>query len=251
MSELKPLEGQVALVTGGGRGIGRGICIKLAQYGATVMVNYSRSRDAADEVVREIESKGGKAKAIGFDVANAEVVEKSIKEICDEFQKIDILVNNAGIAIDSLAMRMKTEDWQRTLDVNLSGPFYCTRAVIKSMMKARYGRIVNISSVIGEMGNAGQAAYAASKAGLIGMTKSLAKELASRGVTVNAVTPGYISTEMTASMADEYRQKLVQSIPLGRVGEVDDLVEAVAFFALPGASYITGQILSVNGGLYI
>ncbi|MCC6933840.1 MAG: 3-oxoacyl-[acyl-carrier-protein] reductase [Deltaproteobacteria bacterium] len=247
----KPLNEQVAIVTGGGRGIGRGICLKLAELGATVIVNYSRSQSAADEVIQQITTAGGKAMAIGFDVASPDQVDEGFKKVMDEFKRIDILVNNAGIAIDSLAMRMKTEDWQKQIEVNLSGPFYCSRAAIKTMIKARYGRIVNISSVIGEMGNAGQSAYASSKAGLIGMTKSLAKELASRGVTVNAVTPGFIATEMTATMTEDNKNKLLEQIPLARLGEVSDLVEAVAFFTLPGAGYMTGQILGVNGGLHM
>ena len=251
MHENQLLKDQVVLVTGGGRGIGKALCLKFASLGATVIVNYSRSKDAADSVVSEIIQNGGQAKTLGFDVSDADAVEQGVKTIVEEFKHIDVLVNNAGIAIDNLAMRLKKEDWQRQIDVNLSGSFYCAQAVLKFMMKARYGRIINISSVIGEMGNVGQVAYAASKAGVIGMTKSLAKELASRGVTVNAVTPGFIATEMTANLNEEYKAKLLSQIPLGRLGEVEDLTEAVIFFALPGASYITGQILGVNGGLYV
>ena len=251
MSCQKPLLEQVAIVTGGGRGIGRAVCLKLADLGAAVVVNYSRSQTAADEVVKQISDHGGKACALQFDVANPDQVDEGIKTVLEQYKRIDILINNAGIAIDSLAMRMKNEDWQKQLEVNLSGPFYCARAVIKPMMKARYGRIVNISSVIGEMGNAGQAAYSASKAGIIGMTKSLAKELASRNITVNAIAPGYIATEMTSTMSEENKQKLLAQIPLARLGEVSDLADAVSFFTLPGASYVTGQVLGVNGGLHM
>lgn len=251
MQDSQPLKEQVVVVTGGGRGIGRALSLKFASLGATVMVNYSRREDAAAAVVNEILANGGNAKALGFDVADAEAVESAFNEIFEEYKRIDVLVNNAGIAIDALAMRLRKEDWQRQLDVNLSGSFFCAQAALKYMMKARYGRIINISSVIGEMGNAGQVAYSASKAGVIGMTKSLAKELAVRGVTVNAITPGFIATDMTSNLNEEYKAKLLSQIPLGRLGEVDDLVDAVTFFALPGSSYITGQVLGVNGGLYM
>ena len=248
---MTTLTGKVVLVTGGSRGIGRGICIKLAELGATVFVNFSSRQDAADEVVKVIQGNGGKAFAIGFNVDDSAAVDAAISKIIEQEKKLDILVNNAGISIDSLAMRMSDESWKRVLDVNLSGSFYCSRAAIKPMMKARSGRIINVSSVVGRMGNAGQAAYAASKAGVIGMTKSLAKELASRNITVNAIAPGYIMTDMTGTLAPEYKDKLLQAIPLGRLGDVADLVEAVAFLASDGAKYITGQILGVDGGLYI
>ena len=248
---MTTLANKVALVTGGSRGIGRGICIKLAQCGATVFVNFSSRQDAADEVVNVIRDNGGKAFAIGFNVDDSSAVDAAVSKIIEQEKRLDILVNNAGISIDSLAMRMSDENWKRVLDVNLSGSFYCSRAAIKPMMKARSGRIINISSVIGRMGNAGQAAYSASKAGVIGMTKSLAKELASRNITVNAIAPGYIATDMTSSIAPEYKDKLVQVIPLGRLGEVEDLVESVAFLASDGAKYITGQVLGVDGGMYM
>ena len=245
------LVNKIALVTGGSRGIGRGVCIKLAQLGATVFVNYSSRRDAADEVVNIIQSSGGKAFAIGFNVDDSAAVDAAVAKIIEQEKKLDILVNNAGISIDSLAMRMSDENWKRVLDVNLSGSFYCARAAIRPMMKARSGRIINVSSVVGRMGNAGQAAYSASKAGVIGMTKSLARELASRNITVNAIAPGYITTDMTDALASEHKEKLMQVIPLGRLGGVEDLVEAVAFLASDGAGYITGQILGIDGGMYM
>ena len=248
---MTTLNNKIALVTGGSRGIGRGISIKLAQLGATVFVNFSSRSEAAEEVVKIIQGNGGKAYVLGFNVDDSSAVDAAIATIIEQEKKLDILVNNAGISIDALAMRMSDENWRRVLDVNLSGSFYCARASIKHMMKARSGRIINVSSVIGRMGNAGQAAYAASKAGIIGMTKSLAKELASRNITVNAIAPGYITTDMTGALASEHKDKIIQAIPLGRLGEVDDLVEAVAFLASDGAGYITGQVLGVDGGMYM
>ncbi len=246
------LENQIAVVTGASRGIGRAIAVKLGSLGATVVVNYSKSREQADEVVSLIRSNGGQAQSVGFDVGNAEAVEEGFKAINEQNGgRVDILVNNAGIAVDSLLVRTRPSDWQRTIDVNLSGCFYCARLAAKSMIKARTGRIVNISSVIGEIGNAGQAAYSASKAGIIGLTKSLARELASRAITVNAITPGYIDTEMTASMDQAMQEKLLEQIPLRKIGTADDVAEVVAFLASPGGSYITGHILAVNGGLHM
>ena len=245
------LQGRVALVTGGSRGIGRSICTALAAQGASVVVNYARNADMAGEVVRELQAMGVESRAIGFDVADEEAVEASIKTIIGDLGKIDVLVNNAGIAKDGLVVRTKKQDWQSTIDINLSGSFYCARAVAKSMMKERFGRIINISSVIGEMGNAGQVAYAASKAGIFGMTKSLARELGSRGITVNAVTPGYIKTDMTAVMSEEHTQALLGNISLGRLGEPEDVASLVSFLALPISGYITGQVIGVNGGLYM
>lgn len=245
------LSGQIALVTGGSRGIGRAVCMKLSQLGATVVVNYqSRSKDA-DEVVAEIQKLGGQAKAMGFDVSKSEQVEEAVKQVLSEFGKIDVLINNAGIAIDSLVMRMKDADWEKTIAVNLTGCFNLCKSVSKAMLKARSGRIVNISSVVGEMGNAGQVAYSASKSGIFGLTKSLSRELASRGVTVNAVAPGYIKTDMTAGINEEAATALMAQIPLGRLGDAEDVASAVAFLSSPESSYITGQILSVNGGMYM
>lgn len=248
---VKSLEGQVAVVTGGGRGIGRAISLKLATLGAKVAVNYSRSHTDADEVVKEITQAGGAAIAVQFDVADEAAVDTGMQKILDEFGRIDILVNNAGIAVDGLLVRTKAEDWARTLGINLTGSFLCSKAVAKSMMRARHGRIINISSVIGEMGNAGQAAYSASKSGVFGLTKSLAKELGSRGITVNAITPGYIQTEMTAEMSDEQTAKILENVPLGRLGTVEDISGVIAFLASDDAKYITGQVLGVNGGMYM
>lgn len=247
----KTLKGQVAVVTGGSRGIGAAICKKLAGCGAKVIVNYSSSPQAAEAVVAEIKSAGGEAEALQFSVDNSDAVDTAFKGILERCGRVDILVNNAGIALDNLVMRTKNEEWQKTLDVNLSGCFYCARAVSRPMMKQRSGRIINISSVIGEMGNAGQAAYAASKAGLIGLTKSLAKELASRNILVNAVTPGYIQTDMTGEMDEATKEKILSSIPLGEIGSADHIADAVVFLSLPTSRYITGQILAVNGGMYM
>lgn len=246
------LQGQVALVTGGGRGIGSAVCERLASLGAAVAVNYSRSSDSANELVKRIETAGGRALAVQFDVSDEEGVERGIKQIVEQLGGLDILVNNAGIAIDGLILRTKAEDWKRTIDINLTGAFLCSRAASKIMVKAKKGgRIINISSVIGEMGNAGQVAYSASKSGLFGMTKSLARELGSRAVTVNAITPGYIETEMTSGMSEEQVTALLQQIPLGRIGQSDDVAELVAFLAQPAAGYITGEIIAVNGGMHM
>ena len=250
MSEA-PLAGQVALVTGGSRGIGKAICLELASLGANVAVNYASNAAKAQEVVAEIIEMGREAIACGFDVSQPQSVADGVKEIVSTFGKIDILVNNAGIAKDGLLVRTSESDWQRTIDINLSGCFYCAKAVAKSMMKSRYGRIVNVSSVIGEMGNAGQTAYAASKAGIFGLTKSLARELGGRNITVNAVTPGFIETDMTSSMSPEQIESLQQSIALGRLGSAKDVAKTIAFLSSPDSAYITGQVLGVNGGMHM
>lgn len=248
MSQLK---GRVALVTGGSRGIGRAISVRLAEQGAHVYVNYSSGKEAAEETVRMCEAAGGTAEIIGFTVADSAGVDQAFDAIRAKSQKLDILVNNAGIAHDGLFMRMKDEEWHKVIDVNLTGCFYCARAATKMMMKARYGRIINISSIVGEMGNAGQVPYVSSKAGLIGMTKAIAREMASRNITVNAITPGFIETEMTEQLDEKVRTHHMSGIPLARFGSADDVAAAVAFLAGDGASYITGQVLGVNGGMYM
>lgn len=249
------LKGQVAIVSGGGRGIGRAVSLRLAELGGCVYVNYSKSAKEAEDVVREINSKLAEGQrpsvAIQFDVSKSEEVDRAFAKVLEEAGRLDILVNNAGVSLDSLLIRAKDADWERTIGINLTGAFNCCRAAAKPMMKGRSGRIINISSVIGEMGNAGQAAYTASKAGLIGLTKSVAKELGSRSITVNAVTPGYIVTDMTSGLTDDRKAEILASVPLGRLGEVSDISEVVAFLCGPGGSYITGQVIGVNGGMYI
>ncbi len=249
--EGNSLEGLKALVTGGGRGIGRAVSLKLASLGASVAVNYSRSKDAAEAVAGEIRVLGGSAQAVCFDVSDEAAVDAGMKALIASFGGLDVLVNNAGIAIDGLMMRAKTEDWQRTIAVNLSGCFYCCRAAAKALLRSKHGRIINISSVIGEMGNGGQAAYSASKSGIFGLTKSLAKELGSRAVTVNAVTPGFVTTAMTEGMTEAQMAEMLKQIPLGRLGQADDVAGVVAFLASADAAYITGEVIAVNGGLHM
>ncbi|MBD2252587.1 3-oxoacyl-[acyl-carrier-protein] reductase [Nostoc parmelioides] len=241
------LRGQVAVVTGASRGIGRAIALELANYGATVVVNYASSSTAADEVVAEITGAGGEAVALKADVSQVDQVDNLINAAIDKFKRIDILVNNAGITRDTLLLRMKPEDWQAVIDLNLTGVFLCTRAVSKLMLKQRSGRIINITSVAGQMGNPGQANYSAAKAGVIGFTKTVAKELASRGITVNAVAPGFIATDMTSNLKSE---GILQYIPLGRYGQPEEIAGMVRFLAAdPAAAYITGQVFNVDGGM--
>jgi 3-oxoacyl-[acyl-carrier protein] reductase len=255
----KALSGKVALVTGASQGIGRAIALALGRRGATVIVNFlpdvpgqasSREGDARS-VAAEIDAAGGRGAISGFDVSTSASINDAIKAIGSEHKQLDILVNNAGIAINGLLMRFSDEQWAKTLQVNLNGAFYTTRAAASLLLKSKEsGRIVNISSVVGEMGNGGQAAYAASKAGIIGLTMSTARELASRGVTCNAVAPGYIDTSMTADhLPEAARAKLLEQIPLGKIGRAEDVADAVAFLAGPEAAYITGQVLRVNGGM--
>ena len=247
MSSIRTLDGQIALVTGASRGIGRAVALALAEAGAEVVVNYSSSPDAADAVVSEIQESGGQAYALQANVADEEAVNGLIKTVIERSGKIDILVNNAGITRDGLLMRMKTEDWQAVINLNLSGVFLCTRAVTRPMLKQKSGRIINITSVVGLMGNAGQSNYAAAKAGVVGFTKSTAKEMASRGITVNAVAPGFIATDMTKDLEAE---GILAAIPLGRFGTPEQVAGAVRFLAAdPAAAYITGQVLQVDGGM--
>jgi 3-oxoacyl-[acyl-carrier protein] reductase len=245
------LTGQVALVTGASRGIGRAIALRLAAGGATVVVNYVANAEAGAETVRLVTEAGGSAVAARFDVGVAEVVREEIQNIVDRMGRLDIVVNNAGVAVDALLLRLREEDWERALRINLTGVFHCTKAALRPMVRARYGRIVNLTSVVAEMGNAGQAAYAAAKAGVIGFTKSVAREVASRGVTVNAVAPGLVETEMTAALASEQKALYANVIPAGRMATPEEVAAAVVFLASPAAGYVTGHVLDVNGGLYM
>ena len=242
-------EGKTALVTGGSRGLGRAVCLELAKGGASVVLCYAGNEAAAQETVREIEALGAKALAIRCDVSDAAQVDALVKAAVETFGRIDILVNNAGITRDNLLMRMSEADFDAVISTNLKGTFLCMKAVSRLMLKQRYGRIVNLSSVVGLRGNAGQLNYAASKAGVVGMTKSLAKELASRGVTVNAVAPGFIETDMTAALTDAARAAAQGSIPMNRLGAPEDVAKAAAFLASDDAAYITGQVLAVDGGM--
>ncbi len=247
MASAAPLSGQVALVTGASRGIGRAIASALATAGATVVVNYARSPEAAAEVVATIEAAGGKAWSHQADVAVESEVETMVQTVLEREGRLDVLVNNAGITRDGLLMRMKTADWQSVIDLNLTGVFQCTRAVSRTMLKARRGRIINITSVVALMGNPGQANYSAAKAGVIGLTRSTAAEFASRGITVNAVAPGFIESDMTRDLAKE---PILAAIPLGRMGQPEEVAGAVLFLAAdPAAAYITGQVLQVDGGM--
>jgi len=245
------LSGKVALVTGGGRGIGRAVSQRLAEMGAIVVVNYVTRPEAAEETVEEITAQGGRALLAKFDVAQSEEVREGIKQVLAEQERVDILVNNAGINRDGLIATMKEEDWDQVLAVNLKGAFNCIKAVCRPMMKRRWGRIINITSVIGFAGNAGQANYAASKAGLIGLTRSTAKEFSTRGITANCVAPGYIGTEMTNELPEAIKEKILQEIPQCVFGEGKDVAGAVAYLASEDARYVTGQVIHVNGGMFM
>ena len=243
------LENQIVLVTGGSRGIGKAAALACAREGAHIIINYAGNVKAAEETVKEISDLGQKCLAVQADISKLADVERLIEEATAEFGKIDILVNNAGITRDGLLMRMKEEDWDAVIETNLKGIFLCTKAVIRGMMKQRSGRIINMTSVVGVMGNAGQANYAAAKAGVIGFTKSTAKELASRGITVNAIAPGFIHSDMTAILPESVKEEMVKAIPIGRMGEAEEVADAVVFLASNSARYITGQVIHVDGGM--
>lgn len=243
------LSNKVALVTGASRGIGRAIALALGRNGARVVVNYRGQQAAADEVVATIEAAGGAALAVQGDVAQAADVERLLKTTLDSYGRVDILVNNAGITRDNLLLRMKDDEWDTVMSTNLRGVYLLTKAVLRPMMKARGGRIINITSVVGLTGNAGQANYAAAKAGLIGFTKSVAREMASRGITANAVAPGYIETDITSGLSDEIKTTVLNSIPAGRLGQPEDVAGAVLFLCSEAAAYISGQTLAVDGGM--
>lgn len=243
------LKGKVALVTGGSRGIGKEIALKLAKNGADIAINYRNSSEKAEKVLEEIKSFGVNAMVIKADISKEEDVKNLIQAIEKELGKVDILVNNAGITKDNLLIRMKEEDWEDVIDVNLKGTFLCTKAVTRAMMKKKYGKIINITSVVGIIGNPGQGNYSASKAGVIGFTKSMAKELGSRGIRVNAVAPGFIDTEMTEVLSEEIRENMLRAIPLMKFGNPKDIANLVVFLASERSDYITGQVINVDGGM--
>ena len=243
--------GQVALVTGGSRGIGRAIAVALGEAGAYVVINYRGNQEAAEAALEELHGRGGQGELCRFDVAVETEVDAAVKKIVDGQGKVDILVNNAGVTSDTLLIRTKAQDWDQVIGTNLKGTVLCTKAVCRAMIRQRYGRIVNLSSVVGQTGNAGQSIYAATKAGILGFTKSVARELAARGITVNAVAPGFIETEMTATLSTQLQEEFLRSIPLGRFGTSEEVAQLVVFLTGPGAAYITGQVMNVNGGLYM
>ena len=242
-------EGRVAIITGGGRGIGRAIAVRLAQEGANVAISYRSNDAAAEETAQKVRGAGAECELFKGDVASPDDVQALFKGVSDAFGGVDILVNNAGITRDNLMMRMKEEEFDEVLRTNLKGTYLCTRAALRPMVRARWGRILNVSSVVGLVGNAGQANYAASKAGIIGFTKSVAREVAQRGITVNVVAPGYVETELTGGLADQVKDQILAQVPAGRFGEPEEIAEVVAFLAGEGAGYVTGQTIAVDGGM--
>jgi 3-oxoacyl-[acyl-carrier protein] reductase len=245
------LKDQIALVTGGSRGIGRACSLALSRAGAHVVINYRGNQTAAEESLAAVAAHGGRGEILPFDVADESQIDHAVKNIVDRCGKIDIVVNNAGVTSDNLLMRTKPADWDYVVGTNLKGTVLCTKVVSRHMIRQHYGRIINLSSVVGQMGNVGQSLYAASKAGIIGFTKAMAREVASRGVTVNAVAPGFIASDMTARLPEKLRDETLRAIPLGRLGTCEEVADAVLFLATPSAGYITGQVLGVNGGLYM
>ena len=245
------LAGKIAVVTGGSRGIGRATCVALAEAGAYVFVNYRANAEAAEETLRLIQEAGGQGELLGFDVADPEAVDQAIKQAYDKHGKIDILVNNAGISINQLLLRVSPKDLEMTWATNINGAVFCAKACIKTMMRKRFGRIINLSSVVAESGNPGQVVYSASKAALLGVTRTLAREYASRGITVNAIAPGFIETDMTLELTEAARAGIVEQTPLGRIGRPEEVAAAVVFLASDEASYITGQVVRVNGGMHV
>ena len=243
------LQGKTALITGGSRGIGRAIAIKLAENGSNVIINYSSNKEAAEEVVKEIESHGVKALAVKCNITNSEEIKAMIDAIDEKFDTVDILVNNAGITKENLFLRMKEEDWESVMDVNLKGVFLCTKAVIRKMIKQKFGKIINVSSVVGVAGNPGQANYCASKAGVIGFTKSLAKELGGKSIYVNAVAPGFIETDMTSELPEKVKTSMLDSVPLKRYGKPEDVANVVLFLSSDLSNYVTGQVIHIDGGM--
>ncbi len=245
------LAGKIAIVTGGSRGIGRATCLALAKAGAYVLVNYRTNAQAAEETLQLIQEAGGQGELLDFDVSDPDAVDRAIKQAHEKHGKIDILVNNAGISIDQLLLRVSQRDLEVTWATNVNGAVFCAKACIKAMMRKRHGRVINLSSVVGETGNPGQVVYSASKAALLGITRTLAREYASRGITVNAIAPGFIETEMTSGLTEAARKGIIEQTPLGRIGRPEEVAAAVVFLASDEASYITGQVVRVNGGMHV